>query len=112
MIQVPITEKHLLNQRIKFLNKFYLFSGTNRSSNAIENSLKDPTCFFKCNQAWPLCVFDFTYKSIIPEYFIYKTCRESFIVRENYFYEERKWADLDLPIQSQENPSKIEEEES
>lgn len=52
----------------------------------MQQSLDSPEEFFKCLPSWPLCVYDFTYKSIIPEYFVYKT--STITVLEDYFSDE------------------------
>jgi len=55
-----------------------------------------------------LCVYDFTYKCIIPEYFVFKTAESNYEVVENYFYGmERGDADLDMSFAG---GSQVEEE--
>ena len=41
---------------------------------------------FNCDhQNWPICLFDFTYKSKIPQYFCYKASKYPINFIENYF---------------------------
>ena len=85
-------------QRLKFMNKFYLYAGLqkmyeqsdspnkdvfHKSLDTYENSLMD---IFNCDQDWPICLYDFTYKNKIPQYLCFRTHKEAPTVIENYFY--------------------------
>ena len=37
----------------------------------------------ECNHSWPVCLFDFTYKNMISEFFVFKV--RKFEVIEDYF---------------------------
>ena len=37
----------------------------------LDLSKNEPFEKLSCNHKWPVCLFDFTYKNKIPEYFIY-----------------------------------------
>ncbi len=52
-------------KRLKFLNKFQMMTAN------------DP-------QKWPMCIFDYTYKHTVPQFFVYR--QESINIIENYFY--------------------------
>jgi hypothetical protein len=41
-----------------------------------------------CDKSWPVCLFDFTYKNKIPEFFVFRTDSRSIEIKENYFYNE------------------------
>lgn len=71
-------------QRLKFLNKFYLYNGVQRSEheNSTTNELYQKPLdkyedevmrVFNCNPQWPLCLFDFTFKHKIPDFIILST---------------------------------------
>ena len=48
--------------------------------------MQDPFEFFKCDHKnWPVCIFDFTYKSILPQYFAFTVKKESYIIIPDYF---------------------------
>jgi hypothetical protein len=76
--------------RVKFLNKFYLYSGL-----AKQKSDKDKTFditkaeaveALTCDHKWPVCLFDFTYKNKVPEFFVFKTERSTYKLDFGYFY--------------------------
>lgn len=72
---------------MKFLNKFYLFTGTNRTTNTVAESLHNPDLFFNCDpQKWPLCLFDFTYKNILHQFFVYRVNKNTVQILDDYFY--------------------------
>jgi hypothetical protein len=37
-----------------------------------------------CDRNWPVCLFDFTYKNKIPEYFIYCVDSSSYRIQDDY----------------------------
>lgn len=63
-----------LNQRrIRFLNKFQMMTSNSKYASIVAQSLADPGKFFSCSYGnWPVCIFDFTFKSVLPEYFVYR----------------------------------------
>lgn len=78
-------------QRLKHMNKFYLYSGLSKQESdqmeifhkaldVYENELMK---VFNCNPVWPICLFDFTYKNKIPQFLVFKT--HSFTIIEDYF---------------------------
>ena len=40
---------------------------------------------FNCDQSWPLCLYDFTYKNKIPQFLVFKASNEPPNIIENYF---------------------------
>lgn len=72
-------------QKLKFLNKFYLYSSLTKhceASNAknkdiFQKSLdlyeKEVMEIFNCDTEWPICLYDFTYKNKIPQYLSFRT---------------------------------------
>jgi hypothetical protein len=72
--------KEVLNNSInrnKFLNKFYLYMGFAKKTSAetrkkgLDSSKCETFERLTCDHKWPVCLFDFTYKNKIPDYFIY-----------------------------------------
>ena len=67
-------------QKLKFLNKFYLYSSLSKHAEQVQN-FKNKEIFtksldkyenevmqiFHCDaESWPICLYDFTYKNKIP----------------------------------------------
>ena len=51
-----------------------MMTSKNKFSSIVTQTLENPERFFCCDYAhWPVCIFDFTFKSILPEYFVYRT---------------------------------------
>ena len=45
---------------------------------------------FNCSQDWPICLFDFTYKNKIPNYFCFKVEKNlNDLLDETYFCDEK-----------------------
>lgn len=40
----------------------------------------------KCDKSWPVCLFDFTYKNKVPDYFVFRVDKNSYEIKDNYFY--------------------------
>lgn len=77
--------------RTKFLNKFYLYCGVARSSDwkkEAESLNVDVLELLKCDKKWPVCLFDFTYKNKVPEFFVFRVAENNYHVTNNYFYGE------------------------
>ena len=56
----------------------------------LEESVKDPINFFKCNQKWPMCSFNFAKPHMIPDQFVFKAENHNFQdFVEDYFSVER-----------------------
>ncbi|CDW83987.1 tbc domain-containing protein [Stylonychia lemnae] len=84
-------------QRLKFLNKFYLYNGVQRSDNAnstthelyyksLDQYENEVMRVFNCSTEWPICLFDFTYKNKIPNYIVMASSSESPDIIQDYFY--------------------------
>lgn len=72
-------------KRLKFLNKFQMMTANDKYTSIVTQSLQDSAEFFKCDpQKWPMCIFDYTYKHTVPQFFVYR--QESINIIENYFY--------------------------
>jgi len=78
-------------QKLKFLNKFYLYNGLHKYSDNDELVKKPLDQFeqevmqmFDCNPEWPICLYDFTYKNRIPEYLAFRV-REAPKIINDYF---------------------------
>ena len=64
-----------------------MFSGSKRNTNTVLESIKHTDKFFSCNhERWPLCIFDFTYKSILPQFYVYKANSNTYHILDDYFY--------------------------
>ena len=87
-------------QRLKFLNKFYLYSELSKHQHE-HKTLGSPDIFnkpldkfesevmkiFNCNtKEWPICLYDFTYKNRIPQYLCYRTSKKAPVIIDDYFY--------------------------
>lgn len=84
-------------QRLKFLNKFFLYSGL--SKHAEQGNLRDKDVFlksldkyenevmkvFNCDIHWPLCLYDFTYKNRIPQFLCFRSSHSPPVIIEDYF---------------------------
>ena len=53
-----------------FIEGFVLFPGG--AGEKMKKSYSDPLNFFKCNEKWPMCAFNFVKKHVIPEQFTFK----------------------------------------
>ena len=53
-----------------FIEGFMLFPGG--AGEKMKKSYSDPLNFFKCNEKWPMCAFNFAKKHVIPEQFTFK----------------------------------------
>ncbi len=72
-------------KRLKFLNRFQMMTAGDKLTSIVTQSLQDSPAFFRCDpEKWPMCIFDFTYKHCVPQYFVYR--QKSIEVIDNYFY--------------------------
>lgn len=72
-------------QRLRFLNKFIMMTSQNKLTSIVNQSTQDPQAFFHCDpERWPICLFDFTYKNVLPQYFLYGP--SDFTLYEGHFY--------------------------
>ena len=53
-----------------FIEGFQLFPGG--VTEKLNQSRSDPLNFFRCNDKWPMCAFNFVKKHVIPEHFTFK----------------------------------------
>jgi hypothetical protein len=86
--------------RIKFLNKFYMYTGiAKQMDNNKTFDITKTECIeaLNCDQSWPVCLFDFTYKNRVPEYFAFRVDSSSYKIIDNYF---NTSSDLPSPDQS------------
>lgn len=72
-------------QKLKFLNKFYLYSSLSKHAENSNSNLKEVFLkaldqyenevmkIFNCDVSWPLCLYDFTYKNKIPQFLCFRT---------------------------------------
>ncbi len=68
-----------------------------------------------CHKSWPVCLFDYTYKNKVPEYFAIRVKSSSYTVIENYFYAEETslWDYFYTPnISEKSSDSMVEEAEN
>jgi hypothetical protein len=79
--------KNIANiRRLKFLNKFQMMIPTNKHASTVSQSLQDPQQFFRCDyDHWPVCIFDFSFKGVLPDYFAFRSKAPLKIVCQ-YFY--------------------------
>ncbi len=78
--------------RVKFLNKFYLYSGFAKQMDQLRTfDITKSECIesLTCDRKWPVCLFDFPYKNRVPEYFAYRVDQSSYFINENYFSSDR-----------------------
>ncbi len=93
-----LIEQKVLNDRgpypkLQFINKFFLYSGLCKYYEqkdllwkSMEQFEKELMNIFNCQHDWPICLFDFTYKNKIPNYFCFKAKGSlEKLVKENYF---------------------------
>ncbi len=73
--------------RVKFLNKFYLYSGIAKSTEREKQfDINKNECVdeLRCNPRWPVCLFDYTYKNKVPEYFIFRVDPSTYTIIDDY----------------------------
>jgi hypothetical protein len=96
-----------------------MMTSNNKYTSIVQQTLADPDKFFACNYGhWPVCIYDFTFKSVLPEYFVYRQ-RPGYKIDiiENYFspsYKELDFAFDDCPaeeVKETQGPNQIEEED-
>jgi hypothetical protein len=44
----------------------------------------------RCDKNWPVCLFDFTYKNKVPEYFVFRVDSSKYQIMNNHFYADDK----------------------
>ena len=73
-------------QNVKFLNKFFLFSGYSKHGKLSleQENESEVVKQAQCEQWWPVCLYDFTFKNSCHEYFAYWQEGSPFIM-VNYF---------------------------
>ena len=76
---------------MKFLNKFYLFSGLSKlrsmqpkQQNTSEDFENLIVAEMRCEPEWPVCLYDFTYKNKCSSYFAYRVEQMPPLI-EDYF---------------------------
>ena len=79
-------------KKMQTINKFYLQGGIDSNADytgdakSIEQMQADIIARFDCNPQWPICLFDFTYKNKVPQYFAFRTNEDLTKVQiEDYF---------------------------
>ena len=66
-------------KKMQTINKFYLQGGIDSNmdytgdAKSVEQMQADIISRFDCNPQWPICLFDFTYKNKVPQYFAFRT---------------------------------------
>jgi hypothetical protein len=73
--------------RVRFLNKFYLFSGLSKmSGNAktFDINKSEAIDILDCKSDWQVCLLNFTYKNKVPEYFIFQAHASSYHIDDDY----------------------------
>eukprot|EP00347_Sterkiella_histriomuscorum_P008165 403346136 len=77
----------------KFISRFQLFVVKDRITSIVDQSIKNPNDFFKCDhETWPICAFDFTYRTILPQYFIFRPDPKTINIIEDFYYPEEQRA--------------------
>ena len=74
--------------RVKFLNKFYLYTGISKQidhSKTFDITKSECIEALRCDQSWPVCLFDFTCKNRVPEFFCYRVEPSSYKIIDDYF---------------------------
>ena len=44
--------------------------------------------YIQCNKGWSVCLFDFTYKNRVPDYFAFSVDSRSIDINYEYFYQD------------------------
>jgi hypothetical protein len=53
----------------------------------VKQSLEQPEQFFRCDhERWPLCIYNFSYKTVLPQYFVFKAKAETYSIIQDHFY--------------------------
>lgn len=77
---------------MKFLSKFYLYSGLAKQKIDLDKTFDitkaEAVEALKCDKNWPVCLFDFTYKNKVPEFFVFKAERSTYNIFDNHFNNE------------------------
>ena len=83
--------------RMKFLNKFYLFSGFSKlrsqqlkqqsNSEDFENQV---VAEMDCSQQWPVCLYDFTYKNKCSSFFSFRVQNSPPLIEDYFSFSEDK----------------------
>lgn len=66
-------------KKMQTINKFYLQGGIDANADysgdakSVEQMQYDIIQRFDCKPSWPICLFDFTYKNKVPQYFAFRT---------------------------------------
>ena len=74
--------------RVKFLNKFYLYTGIAKQmdpSKGFDITKSECVEALTCDRRWPVCLFDFTIKNRVPEYFAFRVDQSAYTIIENHF---------------------------
>lgn len=91
-------------RRIKLLNKFFLLNKAIRRSKVASGlaelqptELKLSTSDIKCNIRWPLCLYDFSIRSRISNFFVYKVAKPVKIIPDYFqdFGDLEEWEEFE-----------------
>ena len=79
-------------KRVKLLNKFFLLNRAmrkykNESVVEMDESKLKLSGRIKCNMNWPICLYDFTVRSRITNFFVFRVTKPVKVI-SNYFGEE------------------------
>mmetsp|Transcript_40645 Transcript_40645/g.39249 ORF Transcript_40645/g.39249 Transcript_40645/m.39249 type:complete len:101 (+) Transcript_40645:100-402(+) len=77
----------------KFLNQFYVYSGLVRrekmSADKKKMKTRDELSLLECQHKWQVCLFDFTYKNLLPDYFCFRVDNIEEHIIEDYFKDQQ-----------------------
>ena len=97
-------ERRLFHMKSKFLSKFYMHKGVMQHNHrnaeeagprsrkgSQEMSAKEKKVPFgfsetSCSPEWPICIFDFTFKSKQTSFFVFRVAKLDDTLQEDYFY--------------------------
>ncbi|CDW74131.1 gtpase-activating protein [Stylonychia lemnae] len=111
-IQIEIKESiNSSINRVKFLNKFYLFTGIAKTLQSKQTGfdILKTECVesLTCKEKWPVCLFDFTYKNKVPEFFVFRVHSSKVVICEDHFSVENLDYDRTLKCHKDQNRSML-----
>jgi hypothetical protein len=101
MLNLKETTQGAMYPRLKFVNKFFLYSGLTKNldqSGSMEEFESELMKIFNCDPEWPICLYDFTYKNKVPKFFCFRIeCDLTTRIIDNYFTNENSKASSKWP---------------
>jgi hypothetical protein len=80
-----------------FAAKFHLYAGLQHQNEQLSSN--NLMSYFDCNPNWPICLFDFTFKSKLPTYLCYRVAEHlDKLIIKDYFFSKSNESPTQYPV--------------